>query len=168
MEITEDKYSKAYVEILEVIRCMGKEYEDKIPKKILKLFVENKDKDYQYHIDNSKDLKEQKLLEETLGILSVIELKYWATVEEKEKLEKALKENEEKYQCELRERYNPDNIFKNTNIAINNERSVDNLLMIKNRESLFARFINRIRIFLANSNKVRLVIVFRLNNCLLK
>lgn len=109
--LMKDRYSRAYVEILEIIKCMGKEYENKIPKKLLGIFEKNKDKEYKYTFDSSKKLKEQNLLDETIGILSVIELKYWATPEEKEMLSKVLKTNEEKYQKELRKKYNPDNIF---------------------------------------------------------
>lgn len=43
----------------------------------------------------------------------MLEFKYWATDNEKKVLNDALKKNEIKYQEELREKYNPDNLFEN-------------------------------------------------------
>jgi len=122
MELSiKERYSRAYVQVLEIIKHMGKEYEEKIPKNYLALFEKNKDKNYQYSIDPQKNLEEQNLLRETLGILSVIELKYWATSKEKANLSKALKFNEIEYQYQLHKKYNPDNMFKNTNNSLKND-----------------------------------------------
>lgn len=43
---TKERYSRAYVQVLEIIKHMGKEYEEKIPKSYLDLFEKNKDKNY--------------------------------------------------------------------------------------------------------------------------
>lgn len=111
--IMNDKYSKAYVEVLEIIRHMEKDFQSKVPQKLLDMFKQKSDKNYEYHIDLNKKINEQKLSEETIAILSVLELKYWATPEQKEILNKALDDNEKRYQEELRQKYNIDNLFKN-------------------------------------------------------
>lgn len=44
----------------------------------------------------------------------MLNLQYWCKDEnEKERLKSVYAENERKYQDELREKYNPDNLFKN-------------------------------------------------------
>lgn len=44
----------------------------------------------------------------------MLNLQYWCKYEnEKERLKSVYAENERKYQDELREKYNPDNLFKN-------------------------------------------------------
>lgn len=44
----------------------------------------------------------------------MLNLQYWCKAEnEKERLKSVYAENERKYQDELREKYNPDNLFKN-------------------------------------------------------
>ena len=44
----------------------------------------------------------------------MLNLQYWCKDEnEKERLKSIYAENERKYQNELREKYNPDNLFKN-------------------------------------------------------
>ena len=54
------------------------------------------------------------------------------------------KDNEEKHQSEIREMYNPDNIFKKRrlqeDVTINNE-----VAMVEYKEPLFRRFINKIK-----------------------
>lgn len=106
-------YGKAYVEILEIINYMGKEYIKKIPSKLLDFFEENKALDYEYKLESLNS--SSSFLNETLIILALIEEKYWATDKEREILIQALNENERKYQECLREKYNPDNLFANKN-----------------------------------------------------
>lgn len=93
-------YAKAYVEILEIINYMGDEYRKKIPFKLLNFFEKNRDATYKYKINDVE--RSPIFLNETLAILAILELKYWANEDEKANLKRALKENEEKYQNELR------------------------------------------------------------------
>lgn len=104
-------YAKAYVEILEIISYMGQAYKKKIPSKLLNFFEENKDFGYEYNLE-SLNLNSS-FMNETLIILALIEQKYWASNKEQEILGQALKENEKKYQEDLREKYNTNNLFKN-------------------------------------------------------
>ena len=106
-------YAKAYTEILEIINFMGDRYRKKTPQKLLDFFEENKDKNYIYKINEINDDVTRNFSKETLGLLSLMEYKYWASDSEKELLKKSLIENEKKYQEELRKKYNPDNLFKN-------------------------------------------------------
>ena len=105
-------YAKAYTEILEIINYMGERYRSKTPPKLLKFFEENKDNNYIYKITEINESVTQKFSKETLGLLTLLEYKYWASDSEKELLKKSLIENERKYQEELRKKYNPDNLFK--------------------------------------------------------
>lgn len=105
-------YAKTYTEILEIINFMGDRYRKKTPQKLLDFFEENKDKNYIYKINEINDDVTRNFSKETLGLLSLMEYKYWASDSEKELLKKSLIENEKKYQEELRKKYNPDNLFK--------------------------------------------------------
>ena len=107
-----DTYAQAYVEILEIIRNMEQHYKDKIPAKLIEFFEENKDSNYQYNIDESIVNQNMAFSQKTIDLLAMLELKYLATETEKELLQDALNKNEIKYQEELREKYNPNNIFK--------------------------------------------------------
>lgn len=105
-------YAKTYTEILEIINFMGDRYRKKTPQKLLDFFEENKDKNYIYKINEINDDVTRNFSKETLGLLSLMEYKYWASDSEKELLKKSLIENEKKYQEELRKKYTPDNLFK--------------------------------------------------------
>ena len=108
-----DTYAQAYAEILEIIRNMEQHYKDKIPAKLIEFFEKNKDSNYQYNIDVLNENQNTAFSQKTIDLLAMIELKYLATEEEKKLLNDALEKNEIKYQTELRDKYNPDNLFKN-------------------------------------------------------
>ena len=104
---------KAYVEILEILKRVDKKLVDKIPQKLIDFLNKNKDEEYYFKYDDTKRLKEQKLSSITLDLLGMLDLNYWCeNEEEKQKLIKKYSEKEKKYQDELREKYNPDNIFE--------------------------------------------------------
>ena len=70
-------------------------------------------------------------------------MNYWCeNVNEKNELKQMFKNNEDRYQDELRKKYDPDNIFKKhiqENI-IKNEVS-----LVEYKESIFKRLINKIK-----------------------
>ena len=82
-----EKSAKAYVEILEIIKYMEPECVNKIPKGLIEFFERQKDKNYEYHFDEEKDFSEQKISEETGGLLAMLALNYIANEENKEKIE---------------------------------------------------------------------------------
>ncbi|MBQ7264548.1 MAG: hypothetical protein IJS61_00445 [Firmicutes bacterium] len=90
------KNPQAYTEVLEVLKHTRKEDYDKIPKEILKVFEENRDKTYDFHIDVEKELEEQNLLKETYAIIGFLYRDYWATPEERIIYDEKLKRNEKK------------------------------------------------------------------------
>lgn len=104
-------YAKAYVEILTIINNMDEKYKQAIPKKLLEFFEKNKDNKYKFQI-NDLTLKNQTLLKETIGILIILEMKYWCK-DEKTKifLKQKLILNEYNYKKDLQNKYNLKNIF---------------------------------------------------------
>jgi len=147
MELLKKKsYAKAYVEILEIINHMGTEYKNKVPSKLLTFFEENKDTQYIYKLDESYSNKRKFLLDETLALLAMLELKYWANDSEKELLKQALKKNEMNYQQELSEKYDSSDLFKKINQVKSEEADIENEVYItKYKESIFKKFINKLK-----------------------
>jgi len=104
----------AYAELLEVLELMDQEYVKKVPKKLMNIFKTYADGEYEKHIDVGVPLEEQELHEKTTALLAMLLLNYWCeNEEEKQSLLEVYKENERKYQEELKEKYNPENIFNN-------------------------------------------------------
>lgn len=133
------KTRQAYSEIDEFIGLLTVNKQNEIPKKLRDFFKEQKDKEYVKNINPNIPIKEQNLLEETLALIAMLNLQYWCKDEqEKERLKNIYAENERKYQDELREKYNPDNLFKNKQKII--EDKIEETAMIKYKEdSLFTK-----------------------------
>ena len=118
-------YSKAYVEVLEIISHFSEEDFKKIPKSEIDFYNENKDNEYEFKINPNIDLNEQNISREANAILVALYRDYFATEYQKQILEKLLKQNEQKEEEKKREKYNPDDIFKkdkeDSKIENNNE-----------------------------------------------
>ena len=147
---------QAYSEVDEFLGLVTEEEKNQIPKKLRDFFREEKDIDYHKNIDPNIPIKEQNLKEETLAIIALLMIQYWYKDEsKKQKLLEVLDENERKYQEELREKYNPDNIFKNKNqnntfdeaVPENEEISVG-MQIVEYKEPIFKRIVNKILNFL--------------------
>ena len=132
-----DTYAKAYVEILEIIKHMEQKYRDKIPIKLLKFFEENKDSSYEYNLNEIKEKQNEIFSQKTIELLAMLELKYLATETEKELLKEALEESDKIYQAELREKYNPDTLFKNKVETLENS-----IAMVEHKKSIFTKIKN--------------------------
>lgn len=105
---------QAYTEIDNFIELLDEYNRNKIPKKLREFFKKEKDNNYIKIIDSNIPIQEQNLKEETLALIAMLNLQYWCEdEEEKQRLKKVYSENERKYQDVLREKYNPDNLFKN-------------------------------------------------------
>lgn len=106
------EYAEAYAEIDEILGYLPEEYVNKIPVKLRKFYKKAKDKEYVSKIDPYKTLDNQDMKPKTKTLLTIIYREYWCNEKERAELDKILIENDKKYEEELREKYNPDNIFK--------------------------------------------------------
>jgi len=141
---------EAYYEVYTILNFLDKSYVNAIPLKLREKFKENKAENYNKKIVPYKQLNQQNLKDETLAILAVLNYKYWCKDEEKKKqLIDMYDENEEKYQEELREKYNPDNLFNKNTIIKNEVQSEDTekMLLVVKKENIFKRIINKIKNF---------------------
>ena len=100
-----NNYSRAYKDIFYILMSLEEKYKNKIPKELIRFFKENADNQYIPTIDFSKPLIEQKISEETEVLLCLINLNYWCTPEEKEKLLKKYEINEKEAEEQLQKQY---------------------------------------------------------------
>lgn len=105
-------FREAFAEVLEVIKKSNEDIKDKIPKKLTDFLEQNEDKNYIVSIDFSDANWEYSLKQETLAILALLYRDYIVSPEEREKLLIEEQESFTKTEKNLRELYNPDNIFK--------------------------------------------------------
>ena len=152
----ENNLSKAYTEVLLILSYMEQKYVDMIPKKLLELFNEEKDKNYQPNINPNISLAEQNLQRKTLALLAMLNLNYWCKDEsEKQEMLKMYAKNDKKIEAEMRERYNPDNLFKKREkVEQKDEAKEECTEIIEYKEqNIFKRILDRIMLFFKKKNK---------------
>ena len=112
-------------------------------------------KDDEFYIDNSaayalklqnvRAIMNEKthLFKINTEILTILFRNYWASPEQREKLIGFTKNAQSVIEKEDRERYNPDNIFKNRNM--NNVENIHHeQALVEYKESIFKKIINKI------------------------
>lgn len=135
-------YMDAFSEVNAILNIMPSNLYNKIPLKFKQMISEYKNNSYNPRIE--EPVEDYELKDETKIILSLIYRDFLCSDEEKERLKardaQKLQEEEE----QLREKYNPDNIFNNRKTE-NLETVAEPVAMIEYRESFFSRIINKIK-----------------------
>ena len=141
------KTKETYSEVYSILNMLGENYIIKLPSKLYHMIKEEKSNEYNPQYDFRIALEQQNIKKEALSMIALFHLNYWCdSQEEKQELKDLFKENEIKYQAELREKYNPDNIFKNRNNSTQKEESIENesVALIEYKENIFKKMINKI------------------------
>lgn len=142
-----DEYAEAITEVLDILENSDKNITKKIPNDLIEFWKTNKSKTYKPNLDHNKKINEMKLKEKTKSLIGMIYLNYLCNNEEKAKVKLILKNNEERYQKELREKYNPDNIFSGNQkekTRYEKETITNETAMIECKESIFKNIIGKI------------------------
>lgn len=89
----------AYTEVNQVIELLGEPYKKKIPKQIINFFYENRNINYKANISKNIPIEDIEISRTALIIISILNLKYWETDEnKKEELKNIYNKNEKKFQ----------------------------------------------------------------------
>ncbi len=112
------------------------------------MLEEKRNRNYNPQYTDEIPLHKQKVKKEIIRILVLLHLNCWCE-NEKEKLEikQILKNNEDRYQEEIRNQYHPDYFFqkeKENNNTTENVRQ-DNVAMVVHKESIGKRILNKIK-----------------------
>ena len=139
----ETVYRQAFSEVLEVLKHTSKSIVEKIPEKFIAFLKDNKDNEYIADIDFSKENWEDDVKQETQCILALIYRDYIVSPEKRKVLIKEEYEERTRIENEIREKYNPNNIFKNKQ----EQKSVENtnLPVEIKEETLFKKLISYIK-----------------------
>ena len=144
------EFSEAAKEINEILKYIPEEEVNKIPVKLREFFKEIESKEYVVNINPDIPLDKQELKEKTKDIVALIYRNYWCSEEEKKELDQKLIENDKKFEEELREKYNPDNIFKNIVTTTKKEEIIEEnngqqSLVVRDTEKWYQKFLNFIK-----------------------
>ena len=127
-----------YSEVYSILKILGKEYMEKLPKTILKIIIESREENYNPKYDLSIPLKNQDINRKSIAMITLLHYNYWCeTEEDRAKLKNILETNEEKHQKEMKEKYSNDKIFDNKNIENKKEeKESEEKVKVKNDVSL--------------------------------
>lgn len=142
--MVDTKYANAYKEVLVVLNHLAKEDSEKIPKEYIEFFETNCNNDYDFEYDSSKSFAEQDLLNDTKYILFGLFEKFGATEMQKTMIKAFRTSYYNKKEEEKRQKYNPDEIFKNKERNISEEKPQSVELIEYKKERFWVRWINKI------------------------
>ena len=135
----------AYAEVDAILELLEDEYLKKIPAQVREFFKKEKNKEYRININAKIGLDEHNLKDETISILTLLQINYLCdSEEEKQEILNELYENDRLKEEELREKYNPDNIFK-SKVKIDKNINSESVAIMKYRErSIIKRILDKI------------------------
>lgn len=139
--------TKVFSEVYVILSQLEEKSLKKIPEKIFNRIKENAKLEVDY-IDKNVPLEEINLMDETREFLAIISYYYFCDEEERQKWDEILNENERKYQEKLKQKYNPEEIFKIKEEFVNkeNQKNIE-LDLIEYKEKFVVRLINKIKQF---------------------
>ena len=135
IDVVSEEYKIAATEVLDIVEHLSLNATNKIPLQLLEFFKEVSMEDYKPEFDYSSGLEKINFTPKTKALLAMIYRNYLCSEEERKEFDRKLFENEEKYQQELREKYNPDKIFQNPETEENaKEENNPNTALIEYQE----------------------------------
>lgn len=137
-------YKRAYTELNEIFKIMSEDELNKIPSIFIDNVQKEMDNDYEFELDKDKELLEQDLMTETKALIVQMYVRFLASEGENELWQKYDKYCISEIEKQRREKYNPDNLFKNKpKWSIEEQAQTENTAMIKYEEETFIDKIKR-------------------------
>lgn len=139
--------ARVFSEVMSFLNIIEKEYYYKIPKKLIELFENNKDNNYNPIYNAKQPIGEQIKTKETLSVIALLDLNYWCDAEEeKNKIKEKLRENDIRHQEKLKEKFDYESLFENKKEIQDNKQEM-HLQVIDKKENLFQKIMKKIKNF---------------------
>ena len=148
------QYANAYTEVLDILKYISKEDYEKIPKRKIKVFEENSNKNYSFKYDVDKTLEEQNVSEIAKMIIAILCRDYWTTNEQRYIIIKKQREAREEQERQIRERIEQNRQIKEDSLKVIDVSSDLDLdldyargtnLEIYREDNIFKRIISKIK-----------------------
>lgn len=144
-----EAYCRSLTEVNLVLSYMDSSLVERIPESLINFIKRNRDVAYMPNITKEVPINEQPLSKDAKILLSLIYRDYWCDEELKNILKREDAIAKKEYERERREKYNSDNIFKNSKSSqtvenIQLENVAQEIQMTEYKESIFKKIINKI------------------------
>ena len=136
------EYNKRLVEVDEILKHLSQIDYNKIPEEIKEIIETNKDKNYIWNYDNTKKLEEQDVPDDTIAILSYINMEYLLNEKQKKAAQMIYEQNEKNRINNFS--YNT-NIFNKKSNEKNNNNKCQELSIEKKKQSFLQKLNNYIK-----------------------
>ncbi len=144
------KYTDAFTQVYVILNELDDEDYDKIPPEVVDAIRKNRNKEYEFEIDESVELKDNNLLPEARALLFKIYKDYLASESQRKKILKMQNEERRKRELKKQQQYNSD-IFANkeTETIQKSELEIQqqSIHPVPYKESIFKKLLNIIRGF---------------------
>ena len=142
------EYARAYKEVFEILKYIPKEDYNKIPSEKIELYKVMQEKNYNFKYNPSKTLDEQNVSKRAKAIIALLFRDYWATDIQRKKILEKQKYDIQRIEEEKKQKYQYKDLFKKEERTIEIKDNTESVTLIKYKENVFNRFLNRIRIIL--------------------
>lgn len=143
-KMVEEDYKIAFSEVIYILNNMQEELVKKVPNKFITFMENNKSHDYVVNLSMDIPLKDMNLQPKTKTILAIIYINYLCNEQEKEEINKIINRNEQEYQEAVKEKYNPDNLFKPINNQDAKTEKKEKQLVIVGEEKWYKKILKKI------------------------
>lgn len=141
-------YSKVFTELDEIFRYLPDEMLRKIPAKMKKVIRENKNKEYEFYYDESKELMNQDIYMQTKDFLAIIYIMFMCNKDDKERILRLCRESDRKIK-NFRERLaqqNRENMFSNKK-KVEKQKPKEETALVVSEKKWFTKLLNKIKSF---------------------
>lgn len=130
-------YKKRLVEVDEILNHIAFVDYEKIPINIRNMIHENKDDNYRWQYDETKELKDQNVSRDTIAIISYLSTKYILNEAQRKFMKQQYKINQSILENEKKNKYNTEDIFKNKKVEKNETKQENINLPIEIKKRTF-------------------------------
>ena len=135
-----DNFNIMFNEVYSVLNLLGREYIYKLPNNVYEFIKNERVPNYEFNINMERDVISQ-ISKDALAF--ILNLKYWATLEEQRELIKIYKENDIKKE-KSKLKFNPRTILNN------NTKEIESKALIKEEQNWYKKLKNIILNFFKN------------------
>lgn len=134
-----------YKEVYELLSYMDKTTVMRIPIELLNKIKYNKNDEYISKIDKNDVFNRNNVLPETIKYMAWLDVNYWETKEEKERLRKLYLERINEQNEIKKKNFNSDNLFKKGKCSINSDMTENMELVEYKKYNFLSSILNKIK-----------------------
>lgn len=147
---TNEEYSIAYAELLEILKYFSKSDLRKIPQNVIKRYLRDRNTNYSFNYNPELNLEQQSVSKLTQILLANLYIQYFADEIEQEYIKNKDLKDLALLEKQNQEKYNVENIFSNRKAKSisNNINEISSLTIVPENKNIFQKIFFKIKCLL--------------------